>query len=144
MTLFGTVVEITVEEKGKTKRCIKCKTVKEYNEFPKANGASYPRAECKDCNNKLAKQRKKHREEQGEPTLDHICPICLMNAEQIGNIGGNAGVWCVDHNHKTNKFRGYLCHRCNRGLGCFWDDEKKLLRAVEYLTGEKLWDTMEN
>jgi len=133
MTLFGTTVNISVEEHGKTKKCIKCKQVKLYEDFPKANGASYPRAECKECNKKLSKQRKKHREQQGEPAEDYKCPICLLSAEEIGRIGGNAGVWCVDHNHKTNKFRGYLCHRCNRGLGCFWDDLSRLVRAVGYL-----------
>jgi len=133
MTLFGTTVEITVEERGKTKRCVKCKQIKNYDCFPKANGASYPRAECKECNKRLSQQRKKHREEQGEPPEDHRCPICLLSEQEIGRIGGNAGVWCVDHNHKTNKFRGYLCHRCNRGLGCFWDDLGRLIRAVGYL-----------
>lgn len=135
MNLFGTVVHIQVEEKGKTKKCIKCKKIKNYSEFPKANGAQYPRAECKDCNKKLAKQRKRHRQEQGEPDENYRCPICLMSAEEIGNIGGNAGVWCVDHNHKTDIFRGYLCHRCNRGIGCFWDDEERLFRAINYLKG---------
>ena len=108
MTLFGTTVEIAVEERGKTKRCVKCKQIKDYDCFPKANGASYPRAECKECNKRLSQQRKKHREEQGEPPEDHRCPICLLSEQEIGRIGGNAGVWCVDHNHKTNKFRGYL------------------------------------
>ena len=134
MTLFGTVVTIYSEEsEEQTKKCSKCGEKKPHSEFPKANGASYPRAECRDCNNKLSKQRKKHREEQGDPAPDHICPICLMNAEQIGKIGGNAGTWCVDHDHKTNKFRGYLCHRCNRGLGCFKDDLKRLIRAIGYI-----------
>ena len=134
MTLFGTVVNIYSEEpEEKTKKCNKCGQTKSHSEFPRANGATYPRAECKACNKKLAQQRKQHRDEQGDPPEDHRCPICLKSEEEIGRIGGNAGTWCVDHNHQTNKFRGYLCHNCNRGLGCFKDDLKRLIRAVGYI-----------
>jgi hypothetical protein len=41
---------------------------------------------------------------------------------------------CIDHSHKTNKVRGLLCDRCNRGLGVFQDDVKLLLKAIEYLS----------
>ena len=40
----------------------------------------------------------------------------------------------VDHNHKTNKVRGMLCNHCNRGLGHFRDNQKTLLKAIEYLS----------
>ena len=40
---------------------------------------------------------------------------------------------CVDHNHKTGKIRGLLCHRCNHGLGCLGDNIEGLRRAVKYL-----------
>lgn len=40
---------------------------------------------------------------------------------------------CVDHDHKTNTFRGILCDPCNKGLGNFQDDPELLAKAVEYL-----------
>lgn len=39
----------------------------------------------------------------------------------------------LDHNHQTNKIRGFLCNHCNRGLGGFRDDPNILQEAIEYL-----------
>ena len=39
----------------------------------------------------------------------------------------------IDHNHKTNEFRGVLCKVCNRALGMFKDSPKILLNAHTYL-----------
>jgi hypothetical protein len=39
----------------------------------------------------------------------------------------------LDHCHKTGRFRGWLCNRCNRGLGYFDDCIEGLERAIAYL-----------
>lgn len=39
----------------------------------------------------------------------------------------------MDHNHKTEKFRGMLCSHCNRGLGNFKDNIEILEQAILYL-----------
>ena len=39
----------------------------------------------------------------------------------------------TDHNHRTGKVRGLLCHLCNIGLGAFRDNSQILANAIEYL-----------
>lgn len=39
----------------------------------------------------------------------------------------------TDHNHETRKFRGVLCHGCNRGLGLFKDCADWMESAAAYV-----------
>ena len=41
----------------------------------------------------------------------------------------------TDHNHVTGKVRGFLCHRCNTGIGFLGDTVEGLQKAVKYLKG---------
>lgn len=54
------------------------------------------------------------------------CPICLR---ELVNPA-------IDHDHKTGKIRGLICHHCNTALYVI-EDKAKLQRAMEYL-GVKL------
>ncbi len=48
----------------------------------------------------------------------------------------NRGSLCLDHCHKTGRFCGWLCHRCNRHLlGMSKDNPDLLRRAAAYLEG---------
>ena len=53
-----------------------------------------------------------------------VCPLCRR-------ISKRRLVW--DHDHATNAFRGYICHRCNVALGLVDDDAETLLRMIAYL-----------
>jgi hypothetical protein len=53
------------------------------------------------------------------------CAICKKEIEIINSA--------IDHNHKTEEFRGILCKQCNRGLGMFLDSPLILRNALEYL-----------
>lgn len=39
----------------------------------------------------------------------------------------------VDHCHITNKIRGLLCCKCNRGIGYFDDEPIRIRAAADYL-----------
>jgi hypothetical protein len=58
-----------------------------------------------------------------------MCGLC-------GNTHPNTGrhsSLCVDHDHKTGRIRGLLCHRCNRALGLLGDGAVILRRALNWV-----------
>jgi hypothetical protein len=54
-----------------------------------------------------------------------FCSIC-------GDIGGKKHL-CIDHCHKTGRFRGWLCSNCNLVIGSMKDDPALLRGAADYL-----------
>lgn len=48
-------------------------------------------------------------------------------------ICGEKGQLHVDHNHETGAIRGLLCGHCNRGIGMFKDDPRRMVSAIDYL-----------
>lgn len=62
-----------------------------------------------------------------EPTRPEpeVCECC-------GGTTVNKAI-VFDHCHKTKKFRGWLCSKCNTGIGILGDDVEGLERALTYL-----------
>lgn len=52
------------------------------------------------------------------------CEICGLRSDM--NL-------CLDHEHLTGAFRGWLCRNCNVGLGHFRDNPEALEKAAQYL-----------
>ena len=119
---------------GDSKICNKCKRELPTSSFSFHGGSNYLRPECKRCNNELAAERQRIKDCTPDPESSYQCPICLSTEVEAKGAGNSKnGAWCLDHDHKTKTFRGWLCHRCNRGIGCFSDDIDKLERAIQYL-----------
>ena len=67
-----------------------------------------------------------------------MCKICgktVHKAPENSKDKQNQAV--IDHDHKTGKLRGLLCHQCNVGIGNFKDDVNILLTAILYLSRGK-------
>lgn len=122
------------QEDENSRRCIKCNLVKDLSCFATRDRGAYHRTECKSCANEARKLLEELKKNHSAPDQDYLCPICSGSYDDVSGKGGkNNSVWCLDHNHKTKQFRGWLCHKCNRGLGAFNDDIKFLKNAIRYL-----------
>lgn len=57
-----------------------------------------------------------------------FCEICNIKESFLNKK------LCFDHDHKTEKFRGWLCNRCNRVLGLVKDNKILLSNMIKYLS----------
>lgn len=136
-----------------TKRCPRCKEVKDREEFGRRkNGASL--SLCPPCSLEYQRERDRARYQanpekrrmQGrvarfkrlygitledyESLLvaqDRKCAICREpHTEEIWLV--------VDHDHDNGKVRGLLCNYCNVGIGYMRDNPELLQSAIHYLS----------
>lgn len=110
---------------GEMRICIKCNEEKHLEEFftayRKKDGAEGKAYTCSACKKKLDAQVRELKKIH-TPPKDSKCECC-----------GDVTNLCLDHDHITGEFRGWLCLNCNHGLGKFKDNPETLLRAAEYL-----------
>jgi hypothetical protein len=124
------------------KLCTKCNQAKELKHFSYRElsygprGLKSLRSECKKCRYVKAQTVALLKEQYPHPTSQkYKCPCCNKNEKELraGNRWRNKSVWVLDHNHFTEKFRGWICANCNVGLGRFNDDVTNLKNAIKYL-----------
>jgi ribosomal protein L34E len=60
------------------------------------------------------------------------CAICGARENKVNHSRPRKFLY-VDHDHKTGKVRGILCHNCNFAIGYFKDDPERMRRAADYL-----------
>lgn len=95
----------------------------------KRNSAAYRKwmREWRKANpEKCRAYKRKHLPEptRPEPKRCELCS-CLPN--------GRGKTLHLDHDHRTGKFRGWLCSQCNTAIGSLGDCAAALRRAVRYL-----------
>ena len=118
--------QVTAGQKStETKKCSKCGEVKDISEFRHQNYTGkegYTRNECRSCEKSYAAQRLEAK--KNAPPKSAVCDMPSCN---------NTEGLVMDHDHVTGKFRGWLCPKCNSGIGAFSDDISRLSHAVIYL-----------
>jgi hypothetical protein len=106
--------------------CKSCKKVKHSTKFQwieKCGIATLNSLQCKDCYSLDQKVVYAHRKNHPEPKSSK-CECC-----------GKVSKLQCDHSHtKSKSFRGYLCRKCNVGIGNLGDDVNGLIRAFKYLS----------
>lgn len=98
----------------------------ECGRFYRRNGKNYCNACCLIQLESLKKIKIKYEDE-------------IQAKREIGNceICGERKQLCVDHDHKTNTFRGLLCNSCNVGIGYFKDKPELLIKASLYIQSHR-------
>jgi len=102
-----------------TKRC-RARAMKRYREDP-----SYRESFRAKQN---ANRYKLSTDEYAE-RMSRTCEICGEHRPRVGHAGGMH----IDHDHRTGKLRGTLCHNCNLALGRLRDDPEIVDSAAAYL-----------
>ncbi len=104
------------------KTCLYCEQIKPETDFPKHNlYKDKLDTRCRDCIKKQSAIRSKLH--KSAPPRPEVCECC----------GKKPRKWCLDHNHNDDTFRGWICDRCNTGMGKLGDNLKGIMNAVRYL-----------
>lgn len=114
------------------KICTKCNRAKLHCHFrlcrlyKGVTDGEYMRSECRSCEKVAGKQLRKAKVEA--PPKPKVCDCCKRKTNNF----------VLDHDHKTGKFRGWLCRNCNQGIGKLGDDIKSLEKAIDYLRNKNV------
>lgn len=76
------------------------------------------------------RNREAKRKERGIPEPTRPCP---ERCEACGGLPNGKGSLHSDHDHGTGLWRGWLCSKCNAGLGLLGDGIEGILAIVTYL-----------
>jgi hypothetical protein len=77
------------------------------------------------------RMRAGHRKYMGLPEATRAAPD---RCECCGRV--EKAALCLDHDHVTGVFRGWLCKRCNSAIGLLGDSLYGVLCAVDYLVSK--------
>jgi len=137
------------------KKCFKCKKKKNTEAFYRIRKSRNDRhhlcLECKDLHGDIPAPKQKsyawekyNKSNKGKRTkkawflkshygLD-IDPEDIPDECQTCNNKCSTGkALSVDHWHTTNRFRGFLCRKCNVALGLVGDNKETLKKMIKYL-----------
>ena len=76
---------------------------------------------CKSCVKKHSRIR--HKLHKKAPPKPIVCECCQKTPHK----------WVLDHDHSDDSFRGWICDKCNTGLGKLGDNREGVIKAVNYL-----------
>lgn len=81
---------------------------------------------CRSCRKEYTKQKNAAESKATRPSAPYPCDCC-------GTILHGHNKIMIDHCHDTGNFRGWVCRKCNTGIGNLGDTIEGLQRAIKYL-----------
>ena len=117
-----------------TKVCRKCKEEKSIDSFyRRGEGKVKNRIHiyCKECeyqNHCIVRELKKT-----APPMPTHCQCCGLDPLTNDNLSPLRKTLQLDHDHKTGKFRGWICDNCNVSLARAGDTFQGVLNLIKYL-----------
>jgi len=115
------------------------------NRFTKDGYRLRVNTNCNQCSKIISKQlreiKKKILHNHPKPKYGQKCdacgkPVYKHKREVPSGVNGTWG-WQCDHDHDTNEFRGWICKKCNTGLGGLGDDIESIIKMANYLLKSK-------
>lgn len=125
------------------KRCSACEVTLDITKFPvfvnsvtqqgRAREGSR-RSVCRKCHNKGVYVCNLWKKNNPLPK-DFRCPICTLSKEDFTSSGRylTQSPFAVDHDHSTNRVRGWVCCTCNSAMGYIKDDVEAAARMIDFL-----------
>ena len=88
----------------------------------KITGVPYIKSDCRPCHLRLQRVRNKLRKAHPAPPAGTPCTCC-----------GAVRKLHMDHCHRTDRFRGWICSHCNTMLGLAGESKVGLENGINYL-----------
>lgn len=134
--------------------CLRPKPLTDFHAHPKGRFGRHPK--CKQCRRAyhakyfkrektkiLRRQANRRYELGGNRRHSRLCRMYGITKEQVDDMfrhqNGCCAICserrklCIDHDHKTNIFRGLLCAQCNSAIGLLREDSSIVQRAYVYI-----------
>jgi Recombination endonuclease VII len=116
-------------KRHKDGKCAKCVSLRNAAKYLKNRDAYLSKVKAGYANGGKDRAKIRRWRNAGMPEPTRPAPeLC----ESCGKLDKRA--LSLDHCHVKGTFRGWLCLRCNAGLGMFGDNADELLKAVAYLS----------
>ena len=127
-------------EEPPTLRCIKCEEFKPITDCYQMKYATGYEGEfkqtCKECMKRDKKVLRRLKKEYAslKPSPHEPCPSCKYSLIYLRRFNQkNYNDWYLHHDHKTEKYLGWVCFKCNTGHGNFYDDPERMRNAANWL-----------
>ena len=102
--------------------CVDCGEVRNAMKAVSKHGVQYWLSSCKTCIRENQRVLKVLKKDHPMPPSGTPCQLC-----------GRIDILFCDHDHVTKEFRGFVCRKCNSGIGALGDCEAGVAKALAYL-----------